>query len=128
MQSDPNHQTTIGTALWFLADSIERTIFSRCANYLSSKCLRVIVDESKYNYQALRDGSSVTFDETMPIALVPRAVDHCFRFMDGYRKGLTGPVLEFAVKKYKSHRRLSTSLQLEKVEKDFRMKQETMMG
>ena len=62
------------------------------------------------------------------MALVPRAVDHCFRFMDGYRKGLTGPVLEFAVKKYKSHRRLSTSLQLEKVEKDFRMKQETMMG
>ena len=62
--------------------------------------------------------SSVEFDETMPIAFVSRAVDHCFRFMDGYRKGLTGPVLEYAVKKYKSHRRLSTSLKLVMVEKN----------
>ena len=35
--------------------------------------------------------------------------------MDRYRKDLTGPVLEYPVKKYKSHRRLSSSLQLEKV-------------
>ena len=62
--------------------------------------------------------SSVEFDETMPIAFVSRAVDHCFRFMDGYRKGLRGPVLEYAVKKYKSRRRLSTSLKPVMVEKN----------
>ena len=49
------------------------------------------------------------------------------RFMDGYRKGLTGPVLEYAVKKYKSHRRLSSSLLLENVEIVYLIKQETMM-
>ena len=66
-----------------------------------------------YNYQALKDG--------LPVAFVSRALDHCFRFMDGYgyRKGLTGPVLEYAVKKYKSHRRLSSLLLLENVEKEY---------
>ena len=39
----------------------------------------------------------------MPIAYVRRAFDHCLRFMNGYRLGLTGAVLEYAVKKYKSH-------------------------
>ena len=80
-----------------------------------------------HNYQALKDGLSVTFDEIMPVAFVRRALDHCIRFMDGYRKGLTGPVLEYAVKKYKSHRRLSSSLLLENVEKEYLIKQETMM-
>ena len=80
-----------------------------------------------YNYQALRDGLPVTFDKIMPISFVRRALDHCFRFMDGYRKGLTGPVLEYAVKKYKSRRRLSSSLLLENVEKEYLIKQETMM-
>ena len=77
--------------------------------------------------QALRDGIPVPFDETMPIAFLRRAVDNCFRFMDGYRKGLTCPVLEYAVKVHKSHLRISTSLQQEKVEEDFQLKQETMM-
>ena len=49
---------------------------------------------------------------------VRRALDHCFRFMDGYRKGLTGPVLEYAVKKYKSHRRLFSSLLVETLRKN----------
>ena len=38
--------------------------------------------------------------------------------MDGYRKGLTGPVLEYAVKKYKSHRRLFSSLLVETLRKN----------
>ena len=61
------------------------------------------------------------------MAFVRRALDHCFRFMDGYRKGLTGPMLEYAVKKYKSRRRLSSSLLLESVEKRYLIKEETMM-
>ena len=76
---------------------------------------------STQNYQALRDGLPVTFDEIMPIAFVH------FRFMDGYRKGLTGPVLEYALKNYKSHRRLCSTLLLENVEKEYLIKQETMM-
>ena len=42
----------------------------------------------------------------MPIAYVRRAFDYCLRFMNRYRLGLTGAVLEYAVKKYKSRRRL----------------------
>ena len=49
----------------------------------------------------------------MPIAFVrERAFDQCLRFMSGYRDGLTGAVLEYAVKKYKNHRRLSPSINL----------------
>ena len=51
-----------------------------------------------YNYQALRDGLPVTFDEIKPVAFVRRALDHCFRFMDGYRKGLTRPVPDYLIK------------------------------
>ena len=69
----------------------------------------------------------VSFDEIITIVFLRGGVGHCFRFMDGYRKDLTGPVLEYAVKKYKSQRRLSSSLQLEKVEKECLMKQKTMM-
>lgn len=72
---------------------------------------------STYNYQALRDSLWATFDKTMPIAFEYRVVDQCFHFMDGYRKGLTGPVLEYAVKKR----------QLEKIEKEYLMKQDTIV-
>ena len=44
---------------------------------------------------------------TFFIAFLWKAFNHCLRFMHGYRSGLVGPVLEYAVKKYKSHRRLS---------------------
>lgn len=40
----------------------------------------------------------------MPVAFHRRAVQHSFRYMDAYRKGLTGPLLEYAVRKYRSHR------------------------
>ena len=41
---------------------------------------------------------------SIPIAYFKRVARHCFRFMDGYRKGLTGSLLKFAVKKYRGHR------------------------
>ena len=40
------------------------------------------------------------------------------RFIAGYRVGLTGSVLEYAVKKYKSRRRLSSSINLESIENE----------
>ena len=63
----------------------------------------------------------------MPIAYVRRASDHCLRFMAGYRVGLTGVVLEYAVKKYKSHRRLSSSINLESFENEYVTKKRTQM-
>ena len=58
-------------------------------------------------------------DELVPIAFVRRAFNHCLRFMAGYRVGLTGAVLEYAIKKYKSHRRLSPNLKLYTIVDEF---------
>ncbi len=35
---------------------------------------------------------------------------HCFRFINGYRHGLTGGLLDYAVKKYKSHRAIPAEI------------------
>ena len=77
----------------------------------------------KYNYKkniiALKKGLPITLVELMPFTFVRRAFNHCVRFMAGYRGGLTGAVLEYAVKKYKSHRRLSPNLKLDTIVDEF---------
>ena len=80
-----------------------------------------------YNYKDLKEGLPITFEEIMPIAYVRRAFDHCLRFMAGYRVGLTGVVLEYAIKKYKSHCRLSSSINLESIEIEYVTKKRTQM-
>eukprot|EP01034_Spumella_vulgaris_P003359 gene3359-4325_t len=45
-----------------------------------------------------------------PVSTIRKYVRHCLRYMDGYRKGLTGPLLDFACKKYTSHRRICEKL------------------
>jgi hypothetical protein len=57
-----------------------------------------------YTYKDLRASLPNTVEELLPLAFVRRAARHCERFMDGYRRGLTGPLLAYAVKKYRSHR------------------------
>ena len=73
--------------------------------------VNTIIHRTTCRRAALSDRLPVTFDEIMLIAFVHTALDHCFLFMDGYRKGRRDPVLEYAIKEYKSHRRLSPSLQ-----------------
>ena len=58
-------------------------------------------------------------NELMPISFVPKAFDHRSLFMHGYRSGLFGPILEYAVKKYKSHRRLSPTIRLDEIASEF---------
>ena len=48
-----------------------------------------------------------------------KAFDHCLRFMHGYRSGLVGPALEYAVKKYKSHSGLSPTIRLDEIASEF---------
>ena len=67
------------------------------------------------------------FDELMPISFVRKAFDHCLRFMHGYRSGLVGPVLEYAVEKYKSHRRLSPTTRLDEIASEFAEKKAKKM-
>jgi hypothetical protein len=49
---------------------------------------------------------------------------HCFRFMDGYRKELKGPLLDFAMKKYKSHRAFSANLNIDELSVSYKLKYE----
>ena len=63
----------------------------------------------------------------MPIAYVRCAFNHCWLFMAGYRVGLTGVVLEYALQKYKSHRRLSSSINFESIENEYTTKKKTQM-
>ena len=64
----------------------------------------------------IRKGSTTTFSfkdletrlpehlEGIPLPFVKKASRHYLRYMDGYRTGLNGPELDFAVTKYNGHR------------------------
>ena len=80
-----------------------------------------------YNYKDLKCGLPLTLDEILPIAFVRRAFNHCLRFMAGYRVGLTGAVLEYSVKKYKSHRRLSACINLATLDLEYKTQKEEQM-
>jgi hypothetical protein len=54
------------------------------------------------------NGLTRTLDERIPISFVRKTARHCLRYMHFYRIGLEGQELEFAVKKYKSHRDISS--------------------
>jgi hypothetical protein len=71
-----------------------------------------------YNYKHLEESLPVSIEEAMPVAFVRRAFRHCMRFMTGYREGLTGPLLEFAVQKYASHRAIPAYL-INEISKEF---------
>ena len=77
-----------------------------------------------YNYKDLKFGLPLTLDEKIPIAFVRRVFNHSLRFMAGYCVGLTGAVLEYAVKKYKSHRRSSACINLATLDMKYKTKKE----
>lgn len=63
-----------------------------------------------YNYTDLKANIGNTLLQLLPLSFVRRVARHCLRFMDGYRKGFTGQLLAFCVKKYKSHRRIPDTI------------------
>ena len=77
-----------------------------------------------YNYNDLRDNLPDTLENKLPLAFVRRASNHCDRFMSGYTMNIEGPLLDYAMKRYKSHRRFPNILinnkdELKQLEKDF---------
>lgn len=56
--------------------------------------------------------------------MIRRYVRRCLRYMDAYRRheGLIGPVLEHAMKKYSSHRRLPPDFIFDLVVEEYNMK------
>ena len=56
-------------------------------------------------------------DEGLQINFIRKCARYSFRFMYGYHQGLSGPLLEYTVKKYSSHRRIPAFV-LESLEKE----------
>jgi phage terminase Nu1 subunit (DNA packaging protein) len=48
--------------------------------------------------------------DSVPLITIRKFARKSWRYMDIYRKGITGKMAEFAVKKYKSHRRVPDSV------------------
>ena len=61
--------------------------------------------------------------EGIPLTFVKKASCHCLRSMDGYRAGLNGPELDFAVTKYNGHRMIPRE-HLDVIKAKFKKKQE----
>ena len=63
-----------------------------------------------YNYADLKKRLPETFLDIVPLAFIRRAARYCFLFMDGYRQGLDGPLLDYSMKKYSSHRTIPSGI------------------
>jgi hypothetical protein len=59
--------------------------------------------------------------DNIPIAFIRGVSTHCFRVMSCYRVGLEGALLDYAVRKYRSHRSISATMVL-KITAEYRAK------
>ena len=82
---------------------------------------RMLRSECTYDFQALLNKIDTILLDRIPISFIRKAERRCFRYMSGYRYQLKGPLLDFAVKKYKSHRGLPESFNIANNEKDYKV-------
>jgi len=87
--------------------------------YLKAKLRK----ECRFSFEALNERIQPILFEEIPLHFVKRCARHCFRYMNGYRLSLTGPLLDYAVKKYKSHRMIPPE-SVEEIKKAFAKEQE----
>ena len=83
--------------------------------YLKAKLLA----ECEFSFTALKEKVPAVLDK-MDAKLFRKFSMHCFRFMNGYRMKMQGPLLDYAVRKYKSHRCFPSDCTLEKFEKEYK--------
>jgi hypothetical protein len=57
-----------------------------------------------YNCKDLKARLPKTFYDLLPVGLVRKFLQHCLRFMSVYRQNLEGPLLDYTMRKYTSHR------------------------
>jgi hypothetical protein len=62
-----------------------------------------------YTWDGLKRTVNLALD-SVPISSIRRYARRSFRYMDAYRKGLTLNAAEYAVKKYRSHRKIPNSV------------------
>ena len=80
-----------------------------------------------YNYKDLKSELPTTLLETLPLACSRRFLRCCLNSMIGYRECLEGPLLDYTMKKYRSHRCVPTGLRtfLEADFKEYKDKKRT---
>lgn len=59
-----------------------------------------------YKFKDLQTLLPKVIKEQLPLPFIRRAERHCFRMMSGYRQGFEGPLLDFTMRQYTSHRRI----------------------
>ena len=57
-----------------------------------------------FSFSDLKQRLPEEFLDSIPLPFVKRASRQCIRYMNGYRLGLIGSELDYAVRKYKGHR------------------------
>ena len=57
-----------------------------------------------YSFGDLQKQLPQLLSDGIPLSFFKKAQRHCFRYMDAYRVGLTGELLEYAATKYRGHR------------------------
>jgi hypothetical protein len=62
-----------------------------------------------YSWNGLQQMVPKSLDQ-VPLVMIRKFARKCWRYMDAYRKGISGKLAEYAVKKYKSHRRIPDSI------------------
>ena len=63
----------------------------------------VLQKKCKYSFEDLKLSLPLELN-SISVAFVRRASRHCYRFLSGYRRGFHGPILDYIMKKYESHK------------------------
>jgi hypothetical protein len=71
-----------------------------------------------YSFEDLRINVPILLD-TVPLPFVRRASRHCTRFLSGYRLGFKGPILDYIMKKYTSHRTIPLTIVNADLEREY---------
>jgi len=66
-------------------------------------------ENCNYTWSSLQKTVPEALD-SIPLITIRKFARKSWRYMDIYRKGITGKVAEYAAKKYKSHRRVPDTI------------------
>ena len=83
---------------------------------------RDLRDNCEFDFDALLQRVRDMLENLLPtkISMIRKFHNRCLRFMGGYRNGLHGPMLEYAVKKYTSHRMFPSDFIIAQFEEEYR--------
>lgn len=78
-----------------------------------------------FNFKTLKTELPRVLREYIPLACFKRFERHCLRFMSGYRlNNLSGPILDYIMKKYTSHRKIPENIDIELCKEELKVKEE----